>query len=116
MRSTQHRADTEQLRDEGFRPYRDLAVRVLARAFQDLTSPVRSSDRESARVFLAGSGMMQYWCRVASLDPFCVVNHAEKLTAKQKSRWPTAQACAVVAGDDRGLHVRLVDDKGMDDP
>jgi hypothetical protein len=83
MRSSRHRADTGQMRDAGFRPYRDLAVRVLARAFQDLTTPVRSSDRESARVFLAGSGMMRYWCRVASLDPFCVVNHAEKLTAKQ---------------------------------
>jgi hypothetical protein len=84
MRSTQ-RANTAELRDEQLRPYRGLAVRVLARAFQDLTNPVRSSDRESARVFLAGSGMMLHWCRVAALDPFCVVNHAEKLAAKQRS-------------------------------
>ena len=89
MRRTRHHADTGELRDAGFQPYRDLAVRVLARAFQDLTSPVRPSDRESARVFLAGSGMMRYWCRVASLDPFCVVNHADKLTAKQSARCRT---------------------------
>ena len=86
MRSTQRRASTDEVRDETFRPYRDLAVRVLARALQDLSNPVRSCDRESARVFLAGSGMMLHWCRVASVDPFCVVNHAKKLTANGSPR------------------------------
>jgi hypothetical protein len=66
--------------EEGFQPYRQLAVRVLARAFQDLTSPVGSqTDRESARAFLAGSAMLVHWCRVAALDPGCIVDHAEKL-------------------------------------
>ena len=86
MRATQRHTNAAAVPDEGFRPYRDLAVRVLTHAFHDLTDSVRSSDRESARVFLAGSGMMRYWCRVAALDPFCVVNHAEKLTAKQRRR------------------------------
>jgi hypothetical protein len=80
------RADTTRARDEGFRPYRDLAVRVLACAFRDLTNAGRSSDRESARLFLAGSGMMRYWCQVAALDPTGVADHAETLIANRKSR------------------------------
>lgn len=67
--------------DEAFRPYRHLAVRVLARAFLDLADPARSpSERESARVFLAGSGMLFHWCQVAALNPRCIVSRAEKLT------------------------------------
>jgi hypothetical protein len=73
---------TVQKTDEGFRPYRYLAMRVLAQAFVDLENPARSSHRESARVFLAGSAMMIHWCRVASLEPLCIVSHAEKLMAK----------------------------------
>jgi hypothetical protein len=70
--------------DEGFRPYRQLAVRVLARALLDLSNPDGSAtDRESARVFLSGSGMLFHWCRVAALDPWRLVNHAESLTASQ---------------------------------
>jgi hypothetical protein len=67
--------------DETFRPYRHLAVRVLTRAFLDLTNPVESAtERESARAFLAGSAMLFHWCRVAALDPWCIVNQAAKLT------------------------------------
>jgi hypothetical protein len=70
--------------DEGFRPYRQLAVRVLARALLDLSNPDGSAtDRESARVFLSGSGMLFHWCRVAALDPRRLVNHVESLTASQ---------------------------------
>jgi hypothetical protein len=82
----QRRVDTVRPRDETFRPYRDLAVRVLASAFRDLTKAARSSDRESARVFLAGSGMMRYWCQVAALDPVGVATHAEMLTANGQTR------------------------------
>lgn len=66
--------------DEDLRPYRRLAVRVLTRAFLDLANPALSAPhRESARAFLAGSGMLQHWCRVAALDPSCIVHRAEKL-------------------------------------
>jgi hypothetical protein len=86
MRGTRRPTNDGEPRDEAFRPYRGLAVRVLAHAFRDLTDSGRACDRESARVFLAGSGMMHHWCRVAALDPFCVVSHAEKLAAKQRLR------------------------------
>lgn len=66
--------------EETFRPYRHLAVRVLALALQDAVNPVGSAaDRESARRFLRGSGMFVHWCRVAALDPGCVVRIADKL-------------------------------------
>jgi hypothetical protein len=84
-RSPLRRASSNQLRDELFRPYRDIAVRVLACAFQDLVAPQRTSDRESARRFFAGSGMMYHWCRVAALDPGCVVNHAARLNDERSS-------------------------------
>jgi hypothetical protein len=81
MRSTQLHASTPL--DEGFLPYRQLAVRVLARALFDLTDGHGSpTDRESARAFLAGSHMLVHWCRVAAVDPSCVVKHAEKLGAR----------------------------------
>jgi hypothetical protein len=78
--------------DDGFRSYRHLAVRVLAQAFRDLANPARSSDCESARVFLTGSAMMVYWCRVAALDSLCLVNRAERLTTKRTHCSPSA-AC-----------------------
>jgi hypothetical protein len=66
--------------EHGLRPYRQLAVSVLARALLDLASPAGlPAHRESARMFLAGSGMLSYWCGVAALDPSCVVKHAERL-------------------------------------
>jgi hypothetical protein len=56
-----------------FRPYRHLAMRVLARAVLDLGDLTASTaDRESAREFLSGSVMLRHWCRVAALDPACV--------------------------------------------
>jgi hypothetical protein len=64
---------------ENFRPYRRLAIGVLALAFADLTGPARSAaDRESARAFLAGSGMLFHWCRVADLHPSWVAARAAK--------------------------------------
>jgi len=66
--------------DEAYRPYRRLAVGVLARALQDLSNPAgTATDRESARVFFTGSGMLSYWCRVASLDPQWVAGRVLKL-------------------------------------
>jgi hypothetical protein len=83
--------------EENFRPYRHLAIRVLVRAFLDLTDPARSStERESARVFLAGSGMLRHWCRVAALDPVSVVSHAEQL-AENRVRFSPASLAALVA-------------------
>ncbi len=62
---------------EAFRPYRHLAVRVLARAFLDLADREHPAARESARAFLAGSGLLGHWCRVAAVDPGWVVRRAE---------------------------------------
>jgi hypothetical protein len=67
---------------ERFRPYRHLAVRVLARAVLDVMDPAgSSSDRESAREFLAGSVMLRHWCRVAALDPDRISQYVERCTA-----------------------------------
>ena len=61
-------------------PYRRLAIRVVARAVLDVTGAASSAaDRESARVFLAGSGMLSHWCHVAALDPSWVVSRAQRL-------------------------------------
>jgi hypothetical protein len=66
--------------EEAYRPYRRLAVGVLARALQDLSNPAgTATDRESARVFFTGSGMLSYWCLVASLDPQWVAGRVLKL-------------------------------------
>jgi hypothetical protein len=63
--------------DEAFLPYRRLAMHVLGRAIRDLENGAGSAtDRESARVFLAGSPMLFHWCRVAALDPRLVTRHA----------------------------------------
>jgi hypothetical protein len=68
--------------DEFIRPYRHLALGVVERALLDLSNPGASAaDRESAQAFLRGSSMLFHWCEVAALDPWCIVNHAEKLRA-----------------------------------
>lgn len=68
--------------DERLRPYRHLAMRVLARAVLDMTDPTGSAaDRRSARAFLAGSVMLQHWCRVAALDPDYVAERAVRVTS-----------------------------------
>lgn len=75
MRGLRHAAA-----EEHFCPYRHLAIRVLVRALLDAISPNgRSADRESARDFLNGSGMLLHWCRVAAIDPTVIVRMAEKL-------------------------------------
>lgn len=69
--------------DEMLRPYRHLAMRVLARAVLDVMDPSGSStDRESALVFLSGSAMLQHWCRVAALNPDCIADNLEEFTAR----------------------------------
>lgn len=68
--------------DERFRPYRHLAMRVLARAVLDMMDPAGSStDRESARAFLSGSVMLHHWCRVAALNPDRIAEGVERLRA-----------------------------------
>ena len=68
--------------EDGFTPYRRLAIHVLVRALQDLSNPAASpSDRESARRFLTGSLMLFHWCRVAALDPRRVARHMATLPA-----------------------------------
>jgi hypothetical protein len=60
--------------------YRSLALTVIDRAFRDLiVGPCSPADRDSAAEFLAGSGMMQHWCRVAALDPGRVIARAVRL-------------------------------------
>lgn len=68
--------------DDGFTPYRQLALHVLARALRDLSNPATRTDRESALRFLSGSPMLFHWCRVAALDPRLVVRHVTRLAAR----------------------------------
>ena len=75
--------------EESFRPYRQLAIRVLLRALRDVVGPNgASADRESARIFLNGSSMLLHWCHVAALDPTVVASLAEKL-AGTSGNWTT---------------------------
>jgi hypothetical protein len=68
------------------RPYRQLAIRVLARAVLDVSDPTGSAnDRESARAFLAGSAMLEHWCHVAELDPNCIAANLQRLTRRQST-------------------------------
>lgn len=68
--------------DECFRPYRRLAVRVLARAVLDVMDPAGSSThRKSAQAFLTGSVMLRHWCHVAALDPDRIAQYVTRFTA-----------------------------------
>ena len=71
--------------EESFRPYRHLAIRVLVRALRDMANGA-SADRESARIFLNGSGMLLHWCHVAALDPTVIASLAEKLARTSRDR------------------------------
>jgi hypothetical protein len=71
----------------GLRPYRHLAVRVLAQALLDVARPTGpAADRESARVFLAGSPMLSHWCHLAAIEPSWFVERATRRSAGQTSR------------------------------
>jgi hypothetical protein len=73
--------------DVTFKPYRDLAVRVLTRALLDLDDPAGSAaDRESARAFLAGSSMLLHWCQVAAVDASSIVKHAAGTNPRRSVR------------------------------
>jgi hypothetical protein len=66
--------------DEAFRPYRQLAIRVLISALRDAASASGSAaDRNSARAFLSDSYMFVHWCQVAALDPRSLALRAGKL-------------------------------------
>jgi hypothetical protein len=70
---------------------RHLAIRVIDQAFRDLAAPAGlPADQESARVFLAGSSMLDYWCELADLDPAFVVAHARKLMSSAQVPVPAA--------------------------
>jgi hypothetical protein len=63
--------------------YRRLAVRVIERAFRDITAPTcAAGDRSSAREFLAGSSMLLHWCSVADIDPRYVIARASSLAKR----------------------------------
>jgi hypothetical protein len=66
--------------DEAFRPYRQLAIRVLISALRDAASASGSAaDRNSARAFLSDSHMFVHWCQVAALDPRSIAQRVGKL-------------------------------------
>jgi len=68
-------------RDPDGGPCRHLAVRVIELAFRDLASSAGlRSHQDSARVFLAGSSMLDHWCAVADLDPAWMIARANQLT------------------------------------
>jgi hypothetical protein len=86
--------------DEAFMPYRHLAVRVLACALRDVSDPAGSqTDRDSARLFFAGSPMLFHWCRVAALDPRLVARRAAGLT------WPASPNDATLNRRASGIEV-----------
>ncbi len=54
---------------EKTRQYRQLAMRVIALALEDLSTPGRApEDRASARAFFASSWVLDHWCEVARVD------------------------------------------------
>jgi hypothetical protein len=59
--------------------YRRLSVRVIEQALRDSVAPGSTSDRQSARLFLAGSPMLHLWCELAALDPVRIAAHAGQL-------------------------------------
>jgi hypothetical protein len=70
-------------------PCRHLAVRVIELAFRDLASSAGlRRHQESARVFLAGSSMLDHWCAVADLDPAWMVARANRLTTASGGQEP----------------------------
>jgi hypothetical protein len=70
-------------------PCRHLAVRVIELAFRDLASSAGlSRHHESARVFLAGSSMLDHWCAVADLDPAWMIARANRLTTASGGQEP----------------------------
>jgi hypothetical protein len=77
-------------RDPDGGPCRHLAVRVIELAFRDLASSAGlRSHQESARVFLAGSSMLDHWCAVADLDPAWMIARANQLTTAPGGQEPS---------------------------
>lgn len=71
-------------------PCRHLAVRVIELAFRDLASSAGlPGHQESARVFLAGSSMLDHWCAVADLDPAWMIARANQLTTASSGQKPS---------------------------
>lgn len=65
--------------------YRRLAMRVIERAFRDVSPQGRGArERQTAREFLGGSVMLFHWCQVARLDPRRVI--ATALALDRRSR------------------------------
>jgi len=57
-----------------------LASRIIIQAFRDLRSPhALQEHRASARLFLAGSPMLRYWCHVGALDLRRITGRARRL-------------------------------------
>ena len=70
-------------------PCRHLAVRVIELAFRDLASSGLRSNQESARLFLAGSSMLDHWCAVADLDPAWMIARANQLAPAPVGQGPS---------------------------
>lgn len=58
---------------ELLRPYRRVAVRVIALALRDLAN---SGESLAARAFLRDSRLLHHWCAVADIDPARVMARA----------------------------------------
>ena len=62
--------------------HRRLAARVIFQAFRDLESPGTTAEhRLSARTFLTGSSMLEYWCEMAQTETALVIAHAQARAA-----------------------------------
>ena len=70
---------------------RHLAARVIEQALKDaLQGSQTPTDRQTARRFLAGSAMLNFWCEIAGLDAGEVARVAAGLTGVgvQRARPP----------------------------
>jgi hypothetical protein len=45
---------------------------VISQALRDLLAGTSAADRESARTFLSGSRMLDYWCELADISPSAI--------------------------------------------
>ena len=71
--------------DQDPQPHQLLAAQVVRQALVDLDA--RSAEtRSNARLFLAGSDALWFWCHIAGLDATRVISKANALSGGRDTR------------------------------